>query len=152
MFLLGYIHLLFIHLATSANKPSSMIQYTTYLLSYFPPPITVKFFELFACSIYDVMRLNALSSMTAEVKQSNSVGLPTFSLDRSARRPALICKKEITQDHTTNYWPCLMFITSFLYQKFSLSNPLRNAACTTTNIHSNGMCPSAIQVYTMQFK
>jgi hypothetical protein len=38
--------------------------------------------------------------MTAEVKQSNSVGSPTFSLDRSARRPALICKKEITQHQT----------------------------------------------------
>jgi hypothetical protein len=32
--------------------------------------------------------------MTAEVKLSNSVGSPTFSLDRSARRPALICKKK----------------------------------------------------------
>jgi hypothetical protein len=32
--------------------------------------------------------------MTAEVKLSNSVGSPTFSLDRSDRRPALICKKD----------------------------------------------------------
>jgi hypothetical protein len=38
--------------------------------------------------------------MTAEVKESNSAGSPTFSLDRSARRPALICKKEITQHQT----------------------------------------------------
>jgi len=56
--------------------------------------------------------------MTAEVKQSNSVGSPTFSLDRSARRPSLICKKEITQYHTSITSPALCSSHNFYTRNF----------------------------------
>lgn len=64
--------------------------YFSYLLSYCPPPIISKLGDFFACSIYPIIRLNALSSITAEEKESNSATSPIFNLLRSSNSPSLI--------------------------------------------------------------
>lgn len=61
-----------------------------YLLSHCPPPIISKLGDFLACSIYPVIRLNALSSITAEAKESNSATSPIFNLLRISSNPSLI--------------------------------------------------------------